>query len=67
MLRKCSPGLMDSKKAMAGDTTTELLFLDTFKHQSAEVNFIKHSVTATRSGRHFMLIAVIFGSFLCWC
>ncbi|XP_056300693.1 protein virilizer homolog [Pseudoliparis swirei] len=28
---------MESKKAMAGDTTTELLFIDTFKHQSAEL------------------------------
>ncbi|TKS82029.1 Protein virilizer -like protein [Collichthys lucidus] len=28
---------MDSKRAMAGDSSTELLFLDTFKHQSAEL------------------------------
>lgn len=25
------------RKAMAGDNSTELLFIDTFKHQSAEV------------------------------
>ncbi|XP_044063135.1 protein virilizer homolog isoform X2 [Siniperca chuatsi] len=35
--RKFTPDPTDSKKAMAGDTSTELLFLDTFKHQSAEL------------------------------
>lgn len=40
------PGPRYRKKAMAGDTSTELLFLDTFKHQSAEVVFPKsfHSI-----------------------
>lgn len=46
--RSCSgsihrPGslpLADSETAMAGDSSTELLFLDTFKHQSAEVIFL---------------------------
>uniref|UniRef100_A0A8C2WX76 Vir like m6A methyltransferase associated n=1 Tax=Cyclopterus lumpus TaxID=8103 RepID=A0A8C2WX76_CYCLU len=35
--RKCTLGPTESKKAMAGDTTTELLFIETFKHQSAEL------------------------------
>lgn len=38
--RKFNPVLTYSREAMAGDTTTELLFLDTFKHQSAEVLFL---------------------------
>ncbi len=38
--RKFIPRPTDNKKAMAGDTSTELLFLDTFKHQNAEVKFL---------------------------
>lgn len=39
LIRKFTPGPADSSEAMAGDPSTELLFLDTFKHQSAEVVF----------------------------
>lgn len=44
LTRKClfpsgslSPAGAAAKEAMAGGLATELLFLDTFKHQSAEV------------------------------
>lgn len=36
---------------MAGDTTTELLFIDTFKHQSAEVIYLMHNHPLTTNHR----------------
>lgn len=38
--RKFTPGPSLSQRAMAGEMSTELLFLDTFKHQSAEVTYL---------------------------